>query len=216
MNPEVTSDIRDNYNRLAKDYADHLYHELDNKPLDRQLLEQFIARISCGGTVSDVGCGPGHIARYLRDAGARVLGLDLSSKMLDEARRRNPDICFREGDMAALDFKTGELAGITAFYAIVNLPRESLLPVFREFHRVLQTGGTLLLSFHIGDAILRPEELWGQPVTMCWYFFPTQDIVSLLEIAGFGIEQVIERDPYGVAVEHQSRRAYIFAVKSDC
>ena len=34
-----------------------------------------------------MGCGPGHVARYLRDAGANVFGLDLSPGMLEQARQ---------------------------------------------------------------------------------------------------------------------------------
>ncbi len=47
----------------------------------------------------------------------------------------------------ALDFRGGRLAGIAAFYAIVNIPQESLPLVFREMERVLQLGGLLLLAF---------------------------------------------------------------------
>ena len=43
-----------------------------------------------------MGCGPGHVARYLHDAGPSVFGLDLSPGMLEQARKRNPDILFRE------------------------------------------------------------------------------------------------------------------------
>ncbi|HET6218015.1 MAG TPA: class I SAM-dependent methyltransferase, partial [Acidobacteriaceae bacterium] len=50
-----------------------------------------------------MGCGPGHVARYLRNAGVTVFGLDLSTGMLEQARQLNPDISFREGNMLALE-----------------------------------------------------------------------------------------------------------------
>jgi 2-polyprenyl-3-methyl-5-hydroxy-6-metoxy-1,4-benzoquinol methylase len=46
------------------------------------------------GTVCDIGCGPGRVARYLHDIGANVFGVDISPRMLDEARRLNPGIRF--------------------------------------------------------------------------------------------------------------------------
>ena len=61
---------------------------------------------------------------------SRCCGLDLSPRMLDQARKLNPDILFREGNMLSLDIPEGSLAGITAFYAIVNIPSESLQAVF--------------------------------------------------------------------------------------
>src|ERR1700748_610695 len=132
--------IRENYDRLADDYASHVFHELENKPLDRAVLDRFAAEVGQLGETCDMGCGPGHVARYLRDAGAQVFGLDLSPGMLEEARRLNPDISFRQGNMLALDLPDASLAGITAFYAIVNCPKNSYPQIFREMARVLQPG----------------------------------------------------------------------------
>ena len=78
------------------------------------------------GEVCDMGCGPGHVARYLRDVGATVFGLDIAPRMVEQARQLNPHISFREGNMMALDIPDRTLAGIAAFYAIVNIPKESL------------------------------------------------------------------------------------------
>jgi len=66
----------------------------------------------------------------------------------------------------ALDLQDGRLAGIAAFYAVVNIPKESLTVVFREMERVLQPGGLLLLAFHTGDEVLHEDELWGLPISL--------------------------------------------------
>ena len=113
----------------------------------------------------------------------------------------------------ALDLPDKALAGIAAFYAIVNIPEESLPSVFREMHRVLQPGGLLLMAFHIGSDFIQKEELWGQVVSMDFFFFQTHSIRQKLEAAGFAIEEIVEREPYAPDVEYQSRRAYVFANK---
>jgi hypothetical protein len=77
--------------------------------------------------------------------------------------------------------------------------------------RVLMPGGLLLLAFHIGDEVLRPGELWGNPIQMEFYHLQPERILPLLTDAGFTIEDVIERGPYAPDVEYQSRRAYVFA-----
>jgi ubiquinone/menaquinone biosynthesis C-methylase UbiE len=213
MDERTLNAIQKSYDGIADEYARHLYSELDNKPLDRELLTRFAARVKGKGAICDMGCGPGHIARFLHDAGTNVFGLDLSSRMIEEARRLNPEISFRQGNMLALDLPDASLAGIAAFYAIVNLPRASLPQVFREMARVLKPDGLLLLAFHIGDETLQPETLWGRPVSMDFYFFPPHAIQRDLETAGLVVEEVIERGPYAPEVEHQSRRAYIFARK---
>ena len=112
-----------------------------------------------------------------------------------------------------LDIPDETLAGIAAFYAIVNIPEESLPSVFGEMVRVLRPRGLLLLAFHMGDEVLREEELWGQQVSMDFLMFPAGEIRRLLDAAGFTVEEVVEREPYAPKVEYQSRRAYIFARK---
>jgi ubiquinone/menaquinone biosynthesis C-methylase UbiE len=209
---DPTNSIRESYDRLAEEYTRRIADELQHKPLDRELLDRFAKQTKGRGEVCDMGCGPGHVARYLRDAGASVFGLDLSPGMLEQARKMNPDIPFREGNMMALDIPDGALAGIAAFYAIVNIPKRALPLVFREIQRVLQPGGILLLAFHTGNEMLHEDELWGQKISMDFFLLPRTEIKIELEIAGFTIEDIVERDPYP-DVEYPSRRAYIFARK---
>jgi ubiquinone/menaquinone biosynthesis C-methylase UbiE len=213
MSDDVTGSIRASYDQLADEYARRIFTELHHKPLDRELLDRFATEVSGHGEVCDMGCGPGHVARYLRDAGATVFGLDLSPKMLEQARQLSPDMQFREGNMMALDLPEGTLAGITAFYAIVNVPKQSLPSVFQEIRRVLQPGGLLLLAFHTGDEVLHEEELWGRSISMDFFLFQPSEIRQYLEAAELVVEEMIERDPYAPEVEYQSRRAYIFARK---
>jgi len=209
-----TESIRRSYDQVADEYARRISGELRHKPFDQELLNRFAAAVIGRGEVCDMGCGPGHIARYLRDAGATIFGLDLSPRMLEQARQFNADISFREGNMMSLDLPNETLAGIAAFYAIVNIPKESLLSVFREMRRVLQSDGLLLLAFHSGDEVLHQDELWGRSISMDFFLFQPLAIRHYLEAAGFSIEEVIERGPYSPEVEYQSQRAYIFARKA--
>ncbi|MGA7339000.1 MAG: class I SAM-dependent methyltransferase [Terracidiphilus sp.] len=213
MDAQRLESIRADYDRIADEYAAHIAGELANKPLDRQLLLRFAAATGARGLVCDMGCGPGHVACFLHNAGVEVFGLDLAPQMVEQAGRLNPGIAFRQGNMLALDLPDASLAGITAFYSIVNLPVESVSAAFREMARVLAPGGLLLLAFHAGDEVLNPSEFWGRPVSMEFFYFRPPAIRQLLADAGFAIEELVERGPYAPEVEHQSHRAYIFARK---
>src|SRR5688572_7067126 len=119
--------IRAGYAPVAAAYAEHLSGELAGKPLDRAVLASFAEETS-GRRIVEIGCGPGQIARFLHERGARVAGLDLSPEMIAEARRRHASVAidWEVGDMFALPYGDGELGGIVAFYAIVHVPTAEL------------------------------------------------------------------------------------------
>jgi SAM-dependent methyltransferase len=202
--------VRATYDALAKEYAARLSDELRGKPLDRQLLDRFADETRRAGPVCDLGCGPGHVARYLADRGVDVSGVDLSPAMVDEARRLHPGIEFRVGDMLALDIDDGSLAGAVSFYAIVHLDLGALEAAAHELRRILRPGGIALVAFHVGEESVRPGELWGIPVALDWIFFEPDAVVRCLTRAGLTVSEVIEREPYE-NVEHPSRRAYVLA-----
>lgn len=213
MDPQKLLDHQSSYDRIAQDYATHIYDELNCKPLDRMLLDDFASRLNGSGPVCDLGCGPGHVARYLHDRGLDVFGLDLSPGMLDQARKLNPGIQFRQGNMLSLDAPNSSWAAVVAFYSIVHIPKSDIPQAFREISRALEPGGLLFLAFHIGDEVLHEEELWGHRVSLDLVLFLRKEVELYLANAGFAILDSLERDPYTPEVEYQSRRAYILAQK---
>jgi SAM-dependent methyltransferase len=198
------------YDRIADEYVLRIFEELQHKALDRQLLDRFAASVRDVGLVCDMGCGPGHVARYLHERGVQVCGVDLSAEMVDRARRLTPAVEFQQGDMMALDTPDGAWVGIAAFYSLIHIPRTDMLHALAELRRLLRPGGVLLLSFHIGDDTLHLDDLWGHKVCVDFFFFRSAEMAGYLTSAGFEIEEIIEREPYP-DVEHQSRRSYIFA-----
>jgi len=210
MDAHKRKDFQTSYDLVADEYVRRIFGELQHKPLDRQLLDRFAAKVRDFDPVCDMGCGPGHIARYLQDHGVEVCGVDLSPAMVERARRLTPGVEFRQGDMMVLDVSDGAWAGIVAFYSIIHIPRSDMAHALGALWRVLRPGGILLLAFHIGDDSIHLDEWWGQKVCVDFFFFRSDEMATYLREAGFDIEEIIEWEPYP-NVEHQSRRAYIFA-----
>ena len=207
---EDASRTRESYDELAATYTERLFTELAGKPLDRHLLNRLAEDVRDHGLVADLGCGPGHVARYLHDQGVRMLGIDLSPRMIDSARQRSPDIEFRVGDMRALDLPDAALAGIVAFYSLIHIGEPEMGATLRELRRVLAPGGLLLVAFHIGEETVHRDELWGHPVSLDFRFLMPSPMVARLIEAGFAVLERVEREPYP-EVEHPSRRCYLLA-----
>ncbi len=205
---------RRGYDAVAPEYAARMAGELEQKPLDRELLDRFAAAVTGRGTVCDLGCGPGHIARYLHDRGIAVVGVDLSDGMVEQARRLNPAIKFQQGDMRDLDVPDAAWAGIVAFYSLIHIPRATLPVVLGEIRRVLCPGGPLLVAFHIGTETAHVEDWFGQAVSLDFAFFEPAEMEGHLRLAGFVVVERVERAPYE-GFEVATRRAYILARRSD-
>jgi SAM-dependent methyltransferase len=198
------------YRTIARAYADHLLDELAHKPLDRAFLDAFAERCAAAGRIVDIGCGPGHVSRYLAARGATVEGLDLSPEMIEVAAASQPGLAFRVGDMFALPYPDASLAGVVAFYAIVHLRADELGPPCRELARVVAPGGLVALGFHIGAETRHVDELFGQPTSLDFVLHRPEDVIAALATAGFTLEARLDRAPYPGA-EVETRRCYLLA-----
>jgi SAM-dependent methyltransferase len=203
-------DVRESYDSAAEAYARHLASELAHKPLDRHLLNRFAEEMRGRGVVADIGCGPGHVARYLHDQGVTVIGIDLSPVMVECAARLNPGLEFRVGDMRDLDLPPSSVAGIVAFYSIVHVEPDELGAIMRELRKVLAPEGLALISFHVGNEVVHVDELFGAPVNLDFRFHAPAEVIAALRAAPFAVVEHVEREPY-VGAEYQSRRCYLLA-----
>jgi demethylmenaquinone methyltransferase/2-methoxy-6-polyprenyl-1,4-benzoquinol methylase len=106
----------------------------------------------------DLACGTGDIAFALAARGARVVGLDLTLRMIELARTKSArasGTSFLVGDMMALPFADASFDVVTTGYGIRNVPL--IAPALAEIHRVLRPRGVLLsLDFNRpSNAIVR-------------------------------------------------------------
>ena len=207
------SDIEASYDSIAAEYAEEFVKELARKPYDRGILDRFADSVRDEGMVLELGCGPGHIARYLKDRGVAMRGIDLSAAMIKQARRLHPDIEFERGDMLDLQVEEGSLAGIVCFYAIIHLPRAKAATALEQMQRALRDGGRILVSFHGGEGSLHRDLWYEKRVAVDVTLFEREEMAGYLRAAGLVIEEIAERPPY--EFEYQTRRLYAFARKPE-
>jgi len=200
------------YDSVAREWAVEFADEHEKKPKDREILQKFAREIGERRPVWDLGCGPGNTGKFLKNLGLEISGLDLSEKILEQARAAHPEIDFCKGNILELEFDDDSTAGIVSFYTIIHFTKEQVERAFREVFRVLEHGGIFLFTYHIGMKTIRLDEFLGKRFDIDFMFFTSDFISSCLNQIGFGKIEIIERDPYP-HVEYQSRRAYVFATK---
>jgi SAM-dependent methyltransferase len=200
--------IRSSYDAVAAEYAEQLSCELEGKPLDPRLLDDVAARAA--GLICDLGCGPGHVAYYLHQRGAAVVGIDLSPPMIAQPRRLHPGPRFEVGDMRSLSCDDASFGAVVALYSLIHFDDPELRRALDEIARVLVPGGLLLAGFHRGSETIHRDEFFGKQVDLDFRLFEPGQIAAALDDVGLAIEQMVERDPYP-EVEVGTRRFYVLA-----
>ncbi|MTD54247.1 methyltransferase domain-containing protein [Amycolatopsis sp. RM579] len=172
------------YDDIAPEYIEFIGDGLASLPFDHSVLAAFagLVRQDGSGLVGDLGCGPGYIARHLRDLGIDVFGVDLSTRFIEHARSRYPDIEFSLGSIAALDTADNTLGGIVSWYSIIHAPPAEVPGYLAEFHRVLALGGYLLLAFFESEG--GPVAPYDHRVTTA-YRWPIDGLMEVARAAGF-------------------------------
>ena len=116
---------------------------------DRRWKERVVALSHArpGARALDLACGTGDITYALAARGASVIGVDITWRMLDLARRKSPSRGsigpeFVAGDMMALPIATASVDVVTAGYGIRNVP--VIEGALAEVSRVLKPGGVFV------------------------------------------------------------------------
>jgi SAM-dependent methyltransferase len=117
------------------------------------------AGVRSGTRLLDVATGPGFVAGEAAARGATVVGVDFSLLMVDEARRRYPQVEFHEGDAEALSGDDGRFDAVVMNFGLLHLARPEA--AIAEAHRVLAPGGRYAFTVWA-----RPEEAVGFGVVL--------------------------------------------------
>ena len=223
---EGSDSVRKAYDTVAERYALEIAGELEHKVLDRCVLDAFAELIrsadapgQSGPTagaapVADVGCGPGHVTQYLADRGLQMVGVDLSPKMVEVARARQPGLNFMVGSLLAPPVPDGGWAGAVALYSMIHLPPADRPLAAAALARAIRSGGWLLVAFHVSDeehepgALKHLDALWDLPIDLDAYFIDPDQMCASLTAAGFSVRARIEREPLP-EVEYASRRCLL-------
>ncbi|MFB6284377.1 MAG: trans-aconitate 2-methyltransferase [Halobacteria archaeon] len=146
-----------------------------------------------GERILDLGCGTGDLASLIADSGARVVGIDSSRNMIENAREKHPEIEFAVED--ARDFATTEpFDAVFSNAAIHWIPEDDQPDLLRSVRGCLRPGGRFVAemggSGNITDVLETVEKVTsekGYPNTRRWFFPSVAEYVGLLDSHGFEV-----------------------------
>ncbi len=185
-----------------------------------------------GRRICDPGCSQGRVARHLGDAGASVVGIDLSTKLLTIARRHEAakprGIEYRHADARSLaGVVDASFDGVVCHMALMDIP--DLAPTLPEVARILRPDGWFIFSvphpcFHSarsGELTLpegtvrtvgsyfaeghwRSDTRTGQRDKVGAYHRMLSTYLNALEDAGLMLERATEPRPTGTLADSPS------------
>lgn len=165
------------YDKSAESYLD----KVCNTYPDSDLLS-FINSIKSGGTVLDLGCGPGNSSAMMQRAGLNVQASDCSQKMVDIAKNKfNVDAIKAEfKELSEIDLYDG----VWANFSLLHAPRSEMLSNLKKINRSLKKKGYLHIGLKIGNGEKR--DTLGRQYT----YYQPKELKSLLISAGFTINTI--------------------------
>jgi cyclopropane fatty-acyl-phospholipid synthase-like methyltransferase len=96
-----------------------------------------------GKRVLEVGCATGEVCQFVAQSGATVVGIDLSEEIIEEARRRFPEIAFEALPLELVRDEAG-FDAVLAFEVVEHFPSPKVF--FGAVGSLLRSGGYLALS----------------------------------------------------------------------
>lgn len=136
--------------------------------------------------VLDAGCGWGRDSKILSKS-FKVLGIDLSEKMLDLARAYASNAKFEIGDICKTFLPSESFHGIWSNDILIHLDRKEVLAALKEFRRLLKKNGILYISVKEGEGEGFKEEEMSNFLPRFYTWFKEEEIIKYCKKAGFRI-----------------------------
>lgn len=182
--------VKDSYNKIAENYLAGRDQFKNNKYLDK--LNGILKPHSI---ILDVGCGAGvPVDRCFIKSGHKIIGIDISEKQIELAKKNVPEGDYKVEDMSEL--KSGEYTvdAVVSFYAIFHTPREQHMEILNKIHSFVKKDGYLLITMGSTDWEGKENDFFGGE--MSWSHYDEKTNTQLVENAGFNI-LLDEIDPTG-------------------
>jgi predicted TPR repeat methyltransferase len=152
------------FDSVAQQFEKHLVRELEYQ-VPEALAKLVRPELEANASVIDLGCGTGLVGMALAATGARIVGVDLSPRMLEIAARRGVYATLEKGDLAEVLAHTQPASVQAVLAADVFIYIGDLTAIFSAVARVLAPQGLFAFSvegLENGDYRLQPTGRYAQ------------------------------------------------------
>ncbi|WP_299780909.1 bifunctional 2-polyprenyl-6-hydroxyphenol methylase/3-demethylubiquinol 3-O-methyltransferase UbiG [uncultured Roseobacter sp.] len=165
------------YANRAQDYAKRFS---DDSKQNAHLMA-FISALPTGGHALDLGCGPGHAAAAMADAGLRVTALDPVPEMIELAAAH----AGVTAQVASFDDIAGTdlYDGIWANFCLLHAPRAAMPRHLAALAQALKPGGRFHIGMKTGTGSKR------DPIGRLYTYYTDAELSGLLEDAGLTVTE---------------------------
>ncbi len=160
------------YNEQTDDYAAIMDREAAQDPM----IDRFIAACPAGGQVLDLGCGAGHYARRMAEAGLVVDAIDAAQAMVDRTNQL-PGVTAWLGQFEDLN-KENTYDGVWAYFSLLHAERKDLPGHLDRIARALRPGGVLFMGMKRGKGSKRDR------LNRYYEYYEAEELDELLSNAG--------------------------------
>ncbi len=213
---------RQDYNLIAEDFSKSRWNIWAE-------LNFFRDYVKDGDSVLDAGCGNGRLIGLLKDKNINYLGVDISEKLIEIAKRKYPQNEFLVADNLNLPFPDNNFDKVFFIAVLHTIPsRELRKKALMELKRVLKPKGILILTVWdmwredtfllllkysflklTGKSKLDFKDAfvpWADKTKRYHHFFTKKELQCLAEESGF---KIIKR---GIVRNETGRRSNIYLI----
>ena len=184
---KIKNNLKQVYDELAPNWGD----EKDSWGLKNLKELARLVKKNKGDEVLDLGCGSGVQSKQLSEEGLKITGLDLSPKMISEAKKRVHNGAFVVGDMTNMPFEPESFHGVYARASLLHIPKNLVSKTLKSIYRILKNKGYLYIAVKKGEGERKVREVkYNKEVERFFSFFEEKEITDLLKKTGFEIISV--------------------------
>lgn len=179
------SNLKSTYNRIAEDWFKD--HQEDTWWVSGT--DKFTSLLKPGDLVLDVGCGAGVKSKYLISKGLKVVGIDLSEKMIEIAQKEVPDTKFLVADITEPLKLDEKIDGIFAQAVLLHIPKKDIKKVISNLVNLLKPKGYLYIAIKGLRAGQNEEQIikesdYGYEYERFFSFYTSQELNEYLKELG--------------------------------